>query len=327
MSSIRIHEEVRSALRERRPVVALETAVVTHGLPRCALGGAAPAGVHGWCADAPVNLEAARAMSRAVRDGGAIPATIAVLDGAVHIGLDETALIRLANDESAAKASVTTLASALAQGTSAGTTVSATLAALRLADADGGGVIRVLATGGIGGVHRGWAMRPDLSADLALLASTPVCVVCGGPKSILDVPATAAALEGLGVPVIGYRTGIMPRFIVAGDASIPVPVRVDDVRTAAEVCRNHWLLLRRASSVLLALPAPDDLALEADEVERCLRGVERESDDVGPARTPRLLDALARATDGRSVRVNIAVLVGNAKLASDLACVLSDGGR
>jgi pseudouridine-5'-phosphate glycosidase len=301
---IHVAEEVRSALAAGRPVVALETSVVAHGLPP------------------PHNLEAARRCAAAVREGGAVPAAVAVLGGVVVVGAGDAEIARLADPAlPAAKAAARDLALLVAGGRDAGTTVSATLAiAARVG-------LRVFATGGIGGVHRVLpheqpALAGDVSADLAELARAPVCVVSAGPKAILDVPATAEALETLGVPVIGWRTSELPAFY--SDASgVVLEHRAEDAAAVARALRLHWDALGRREGVLLAVPPPQPVAREA--VEAALAGALAEARELGvrgKAVTPFLLGAVAGATGGRALEANLALLVRNASVAAEIAAAL-----
>lgn len=294
-------EEVREALRCARPVVALETAVLTHGLPR------------------PANLEAVHGMEQAVRSAGAVPATIGILNGQLIVGLSGTQLEQLAGAQDARKAAARDLAPVIAHGASAGLTVAGTLAVCRTLD------LRVLATGGIGGMHRGWQTTLDISADLRALAETPCCVVCSGAKAILDLPATLERLDTLGVPVLGYRADQFPQFWSRGSENLRVPHRVESAAQAARVCRIHWIDLRLASAVVLANPAPEDEALGQEEVERAVAEAVREAESAGvrgAALTPFLLDAAAQITQGRSQRTNLALLRANAALAAEVAVVM-----
>jgi len=311
------------------PVVALETAVLTHGLPRTPFSFAAGAEPPGWDPGSPANLATVRVMEKAVRAGGAVPATIAVIEGTLRVGLDAADLERLALAAQPRKASSCVLGHVLVEAADAGTTVSGTLAACRAA---GPPAIRVLATGGIGGVHRGWSRRPDVSADLTQLAATPACVVCAGAKSVLDVPATAEWLETLRVPVIGFGTDRFPLFHSPGPApgepgAIPLRQRVDDAATAAAVCRNHWQLC--GTGIVLAVPVPADAALDAATVEEAVRTADAlaaERGVAGPDLTPFLLAQLARLTDGRSLAANIALLVNNARVGAEVAAALASAG-
>lgn len=313
-------------MRERRPVVALETAVMTAGLPRDSFEGDRSWLPATWQADQPVNIEAARAIIRQVESAGATAATVAVLDGTLHIGLDEDALERLARDPEAGKTSTADLASVMESGGSAGTTVSATLAACGLARPR---PIRVFATGGIGGVHRGWAERLDVSADLRAMTASPVCVVCAGAKSMLDVEATVEALEALGVPIVGYGTDLFPRFYSRGASAGPGVTRCDSPEAVARLCCRHWDDLRLGTSVMVAQPVAEAQAMDADEVERLVEQAEEAAQRAGRTggrRTPFVLSELSRLTGGRSLEANLAVLLNNAALAGRVARVMAEEG-
>jgi pseudouridine-5'-phosphate glycosidase len=308
--------EVADALRAGRAVVALETAVLTHGLPRTPM--AAPGGIAGWDASVPANLALSILLESTVRAAGAVPATVAMVDGTLHAGLAPDALARLAHDAGARKLSARDLGPAAAQRASGGTTVAGTLVAAALAG------IRVFATGGIGGVHRGWTERPDVSADLSALARTPVAVVSAGAKSILDLPATVEALDALGVPVVGLGTDRFPRFISPGDASLGVSAVAADAREAARICEAHWRLMP-STGVLVANPPPAPHAIPSAEMESVIaRAVEEASRGGirGAAITPFLLDAVQRATGGRATAANVAVLVANARAGAEIARAL-----
>ncbi len=300
-------EAVAAALARREPVVALETSVVTQGLPP------------------PHNLDAARRQAAAVRAAGAIPAHVGLLGGRVVVGLSDGEVARLGDPSNGpAKAQARDLAPLIAAGRDAGTTVSATAAIAARAG------IRVFATGGIGGVHRIPPGEPaaaagDVSADLAELAKTPVCVVCAGPKAILDLAATAEALETLGVPAIGFRTSEMPGFYTDG-SGVALEHRVEDAAGAAALLGLHWDALGRREGVLLLVPPPAPVAREAIEAAIAAavdaaraRGVR------GKAVTPFLLDAVARATGGRSRAANVALLERNAAVAGEVAAALAAG--
>lgn len=302
---IRIAEEVRDALAGGRPVVALETSVVAQGLPP------------------PHNLEAARRCAAAVRAGGAVPAAIALLGGAVVVGASDAELVRLADPAArAAKAGARDLAPLLAAGRDAGTTVSATVA---IAAHVG---IEVFATGGIGGVHRVLPGEPaaaagDVSADLAEIARRPVCVVCAGPKAILDLAATAEALETLGVPAVGYRTSELPAFY--SDASgVALEHRVESAGDAARLLRIHWGGLARREGVLLLVPPPTPIAREVVEaaVSTALEAA-RDRGVRGKGVTPFLLEAVSRATHGDARAANLALLERNASVAGEIAAALA----
>jgi pseudouridylate synthase len=305
-----ISAEVAAALAERRPVVALESTLISHGLPY------------------PQNLEVATASEAAVRDtSGAVPATVAVRDGRLLVGLDAAALEALATAPvgSVRKAARPSLAIALADGGWAATTVSATMIAAAAAG------ITVFATGGIGGVHRGaldgMGDAPaslDISSDLEELGRTAMAVVCAGPKAILDVPATLEYLETRGVPVIAVGQPEVPGFF-ARSSGIPAPASVPDVAGAARIVAAH-LGLGLGSGALVCVPVPADMALP-DDLAR--NAVARAIDDAeaagiaGPAVTPWLLARIAELTDGRSVPANTALIVNNARTAGRLAASLA----
>jgi pseudouridylate synthase len=288
-------DEVRSALADGRPVVALESTLIAHGLP--------------W----PTNLETARAAEAAVREAGAVPATVAVWHGHPTVGLTGAQIEELARAKAVLKASRRDLATAVAQGRTAATTVAGTM---YLAHQAG---IRVFATGGIGGVHRDTAQPFDISADLVELARTPVLVVCAGAKSILDLPRTLELLETLGVPVIGYGTDRFPGFYVR-DCGLPVSARVDDPTAAARLYGAHSAI--GGTGAVLANPIAKDVALSTDEVEAAVGRAEAEAviqSIRGGALTPFLLSRLADLTAGRSLRANRALIVANARLAAQVA--------
>ena len=294
---LKVSPEVERAIHEGQPVVALETAVVTHGLP------------------APHNLEIAMRCEAIVRAEGAVPATVAVLDGTLRVGLSAEEIERLAATRAALKVSRREIASAHLLGHSGGTTVAATLLA---AEAAG---IHVFSTGGIGGVHR----EPhDVSADLPELAQARVAVVCAGAKSILDLPATLEALETLGVPVLGYQTDNFPAFY-SRDSGLHVSLRVESVEQAAAFARHHWQL-PRSGGVLLTVPCPADAALAHDEMELLIREALEESQKEGihgNLVTPFLLSRVARKSGGRTLSANLALLRNNALHAARLAVALS----
>ena len=295
-------DEVRDAVASGRPVVALESTLVAHGLP--------------W----PTNLETARAADVAVREAGAVPATVGVWAGQPTVGLSAEQVEAFARGCGAVKASRRDLGAAVGLGRHAATTVSATMA---LAHAAG---VRVFATGGIGGAHRG--DEPfDLSADLTELARTPVLVACVGAKSLLHLPRTLELLETLGVPVVGYRTDAFPAFYVRElPHPLPVSARVETPADAAKVFAAHVRM--GGGGAVLAQPCPADVALPADEFEAALAVAEREASDAGvrgPAVTPHLLKRLAELTGGRTLAANRALIVANARLAAQVAVELAAG--
>ncbi len=290
---IRVSDEVAAALRERRPVVALETSVVAQGLPP------------------PANLESARRCAAAVREGGAIPAAIGVLAGRIIVGLSDDELARLGDPaRKPAKAGARDLAGLCAQQRDAGTTVSATCA---IAERAG---IRVFATGGIGGVHRRLdALEPaDISADLPEIARRRVCVVCAGPKFILDVPATFEFLETLGVPVWSFKSDELPAFYCG--SGLRAEQAFNDAASVARALRVHWDALASPTGVLLAVPPP--IALDRATIESALAPALREAAArqlPGKEITPFLLASLSKATAGRTQEANLALLENNARVA------------
>lgn len=294
---MRIHPEVSAALDARRPVVALESTIISHGLPR------------------PDNLRVAREIEQAVRSGGAVPATIAIVDGEPHIGLDDAALRRIAEGDAVVKAGVRDTAVLAARGGDGSTTVASTA---HLAAAAG---ITVFATGGLGGVHRGARESWDESADLTTLARTGVLVVCAGVKSILDVAATLERLETLGVGVIGYRTDQFPGFYLA-DSGHPVGWRVDTPSEVADVLRARCRVGTDGYGLVLVNPiAPGD---EMDRAlhDRVLTAGLAAADTQGVRGkdvTPFLLDFFHRETHGASLAANVALVLSNARLAAEVA--------
>ncbi|AJP01516.1 pseudouridine-5'-phosphate glycosidase [Streptomyces cyaneogriseus subsp. noncyanogenus] len=292
-----VSEEVREAIGAGRPVVALESTIIAHGLPR------------------PRNLRVALELEEAVRREGAVPATIAVLDGRPHVGLTGRQVERVANEDGIRKLGHRDLPLAVACGASGATTVSAT--ALLAARAG----VRVFATGGLGGVHRQWTATQDESADLGLLARTRITVVCAGVKSILDVPATLQRLETLGVAVAGYGTDRFPGFYLS-DSGHPVDWRLDTPGQVAEVMRAQDLLGVPDSALVVANPVPPDEQLDPDVHARVLADALRACEDegvTGQAVTPFLLDHLVRHTDGASLSANLAAVRGNVRLAARIA--------
>ncbi|WP_343237935.1 pseudouridine-5'-phosphate glycosidase [Streptomyces sp. SID2999] len=292
-----LSEEVREAAGTGRPVVALESTIIAHGLPR------------------PRNLQVALELEEVVRREGAVPATIAVLDGQPHVGLDKRQLERVANEDGIRKLGHRDLPLAMASGASGATTVSATAQLAALAG------IRVFATGGLGGVHRQWTATQDESADLGLLARTRITVVCAGVKSILDVPATLQRLETLGVAVAGYRTERFPGFYLS-DSGHPVDWTLRDPEQVAEVMGAQDALGGPESALIVANPVlPEqqlDPELHARVLAEALRACEEEG-ITGQAVTPFLLAHLVRHTDGASLRANLAAVRGNVELAARIA--------
>lgn len=295
MSRIHVSPEVSAALADRRPVVALESTLIAHGLPR------------------PVNLQVARESEAAVRAVGSVPATVAVWKGVPTVGLTDEQLAELAATDGVLKASRRDLGAAVGLGKTAATTVSATMA---LAHAVG---VRVFATGGIGGAHRPPAPEWDISADLTELARTPVLVVSAGAKSILDLPRTLEILETFGVPVIGFRTDVFPEFYSRG-GSLPVTVRVDTPADAAKVFAAHVEL--GGGGAILANPLSEVDAIPADELADAMQTANEAADAAGISGaklTPFLLAKLAELTGGRTLAANRTLIVNNARLAAEVA--------
>jgi len=286
-------------VRARLSRVALETTVITHGLPR------------------PLGLKVARELEAEVRRHGATPVTIGVLEGRARVGLTAAQLDQLARAPRVLKLNLGNLAAGIAGGTPGSTTVAATMLLAHRAG------IRVFATGGIGGVHRGAERSGDVSADLAALARFPVAVVCSGAKAVLDLPKTREALETLGVPVYGFATDRFPAFY-GRDSGLPVDARFDDVRALAEAVRMHFRFGSGGVVVANPVPAKDELkaAIYEKAIGRALADAEREG-VAGRDVTPFLLARLRDLTKGKSVETNRALLVDNARLAARLAVALA----
>ena len=301
MAIVRVPPLVAAALRDGRPVVALESSVLAQGLP------------------APANRDAAERMVRAVSSRGAVPAITAVVQGVATAGLEEAELARFLRREGIDKVSARDLPIAIARGTDGATTVAAALVIAALAG------IEVFATGGIGGVHRSSdGATYDESADLLEMSRTPAIVVSAGAKSILDVPATLERLETLGVPIIGYMTGEMPGFFTA-ETGLTLAARAESAAEVAAVWRAHRALGRRAA-LLVVQPPPADVALPRRVVDGAVENALRaaESENVrGGALTPFLLSAVERETGGRSLGANLALLEANAMLAAEIAVELT----
>jgi pseudouridylate synthase len=296
---LQIHPEVADALESGRPVVALESTIISHGLPR------------------PDNLRVAREIEQSVRDGGAVPATIAVVDGVPCVGLDDDALATIAGDDRVVKVSVRDLGTLVAKRGHGATTVAATAHLAALAG------IEVFATGGLGGVHRGARETWDESADLTTLSVTPVAVVCAGVKSILDVGATLERLETLNIPVLGYRTDRFPGFYLA-DSGHGLDWRVESAAEIAAVLHAR-AALECDAGVLVVNPvaASDELDRRLhDEVLTAGLAAAEQSGVRGKDVTPFLLEFFHTATDGRSLAVNVALVRSNATLAAAIAAAL-----
>jgi pseudouridine-5'-phosphate glycosidase len=300
---LRVADPVAAAIASRRPVVALETTLVTHGLPR------------------PEGLRTALELEAAVRERGAVPATIGVVDGAVRVGLSSDQLERLAAPPTPDKLNLSNLAARLALGARGSTTVASTMLVAHRAG------IAVMATGGIGGVHRGAAESGDVSADLTALSRLPVAVVCSGAKAVLDLPRTLEMLETLGVPVLGFGTDELPAFYRRA-SGLPIDARCDDAATLAGMVAAHFAL-GTGAGVVVANPIPAESELAAELYDRALATALQAAETAGVrgrALTPFLLERFAAATGGASVEANRALLRSNARLAADLAVALADLG-
>lgn len=297
--SIVYSREVEAARAQNAPVVALESTIITHGMPY------------------PGNIEMARSVEGIIRSGGAVPATIAVIDGTLHVGLEEDQLEQLAQAKDVMKLSRADFAFALAAGRTGATTVAATMIAAALAG------IRVFATGGIGGVHRGAEESFDISADLEELAKTDVIVVCAGAKAILDIPKTLEVLETRGVPVVTYGSKVFPAFW-SRVSGLPSPLTVE---TAADIAKfeaaRHALGIR--GGMLVANPVPQADEIARDEMEGFIQialKAAAEQRIAAKAVTPFLLDNIFHQTHGRSLKTNIALVENNARLAAEIAVSL-----
>ena len=293
-----VSSEINRALNLTLPTVALESTVVTHGLPR------------------PQNLSLARDMETVVREEGAVPATVGVLNGKVCVGLSEADLDALANDPKARKISQRDFAIAAVKEENGGTTVAGTMFAAHKAG------IQVFATGGIGGVHR--ESDFDISNDLQALASIPMIVICAGAKAILDLPATLEYLETMSVPVVGYQTLAFPAFY-SRDSGLKANVRLDTPEEIVKLAQAHWEMGMR-SAVLVAQPVPPGDEIPKEEMDYAIIQASQEAvkqGKHGQELTPFLLQRLNELTNGRTLRSNLALLLNNARLAAQVAKALA----
>ncbi|XVQ83244.1 pseudouridine-5'-phosphate glycosidase [Microbispora siamensis] len=300
---MRVSDEVAEALATGRPVVALESTIISHGLPQ------------------PRNLQVALELEDLVRQAGAVPATVAVLDGVPRVGLDKDGLERIATEPGLRKLGFRDLAPAAALGLSGATTVSGTSFLAARAG------VRVFATGGLGGVHRGWTTVQDESADIDTLSRTRITVVCAGVKSILDVPATLQRLETKQVTVVGYRTDEFPGFYLHSSGE-PVDWRIETPQEAAGVMRAQDTLGGLDTALIVANPVPADLQLDPDLHDRVLAEGLRAAEErgvTGQAVTPFLLEYLVEATGGASLEANLAAVRGNTRLAGEIAAAWAAG--
>ncbi|MGA7193293.1 MAG: pseudouridine-5'-phosphate glycosidase [Anaerolineales bacterium] len=294
--------EIARALQTNLPIVALESTVITHGLPH------------------PKNIQLARDMESAIRGEGATPATVALINGKIRIGLTDEELVRLAEAKSPLKVSLRDFATAIVKKASGGTTVAGTMLAAHQAG------IKVFATGGIGGVHKESAF--DISTDLQALAEIPMIVACAGAKAILDLPATLEYLETMGVPVVGYQTDKFPEFY-SRDGNLDVSVRLDSPKEIAEFAQSHWSLGLH-SAVLVTNPIPVTDAIPKSEMEPMIHQASKEAKEKkihGQALTPYLLQRISELTNERSLRANLALLLNNARLAAQISKAMVNNQR
>lgn len=294
--------DVKRAMSIPLPIVALESTVLTHGLPR------------------PQNLQLARDMERAVREEGATPATIGFLDGYLHVGMTDAELERLSNEKEPYKVGPREYAAVITNEACGGTTVAGTMLACKHAG------IKVFATGGIGGVHR--ESHFDISADLQALASIPMIVVCAGAKAILDLPATLEYLETMSVPVIGYGTDDFPAFF-SRESGLSVTEKLDNPQDIVDFAKMHWEAGLQ-SAVLVANPVPETDAIPSSEMEPFIRQANKEAQEKGKHGqevTPFLLQRINELTKGKSMRANLSLLLNNARLAAQIARALRQAGK
>lgn len=302
MKKFILRPEVEDALLDGKPLVALESALVTHGLPM------------------PQSLETAKRAEEIIRAEGAIPATIAVLDGKICIGLSASELEDLVNTDNPWKFTSDNLATGLAKRASGGTTVAATMLCAQRAG------IKVFATGGIGGVHRGWQGSLDISADLRELACRSVTVVCSGAKALLDLPSTLEYLETMGVPVIGLATETLPAFFSI-DSGLALRQSASDIEEVAEII-THRRSLKLNGGEVIAVPPPSSFALPWSQIKEWVNKAiseARTAEIRNQFLTPFLLDRIAELSEGRTILVNIALIQNNAKVAGQLAVLLNQG--
>ncbi len=298
MADLHYSEEVQLALKKKAPLVGLETAVVTHGLPY------------------PTNVELAQAMENVVRQEGAVPATVGLMGGKIQIGMNKEDILLLAQDQDVIKVSRRDFARAASRKLNGGTTVAGSITALHLAG------IKVFATGGIGGVHRN--APNDISADLPTLAQTPILVVCAGVKSILDIPATLEYLETFSVPVVGYQTSLFPAFY-SRSSGLPVDSSVEDPGEAAFFAKTHWDMGIQ-SAVVLTVPPPIEDALPENVMQGAVDQALQEAEQnhiQGQGVTPYLLKRVSELTGKASLTANLGLLLNNARVAAKTAVALS----
>lgn len=295
---IKVDPLIKAAIKKGEPVVALETAVITHGLPH------------------PINLQLACETEETIRAIGALPATIGMIHGTVYAGMTNEQLAILSESNKARKISQRDFGPGITLHSDGGLTVAGTaIVAHRVG-------IKLFATGGIGGVHRGYSH--DISADLSVLANTPIVVVCAGAKAILDLPATLEYLETMGIPVLGYQTDEFPAFY-SPSSGLPVSQRVESPEMVVDIARAHFEMGLK-SAILVVIPPPLSEAISGEEIDSIIDMAVEESQKEGirgPAITPFLLERVSSLTGGRSLKTNLALLKNNAKLAAEIACAFS----
>ncbi|MCE1163811.1 MAG: pseudouridine-5'-phosphate glycosidase [Bacteroidetes bacterium] len=293
---LKISEEVCTALNEGKPVVALESTIISHGMPY------------------PRNLDTAFLLEDTVRKNNAVPATIALINGIIKVGLDKSDIEYLASSKNVLKASRRDLPVVVSKKLSAATTVSATMICASLAS------LKIFATGGIGGVHRGASKTYDVSTDLTELSKTNIAVVSAGVKSILDIGLTLEYLETLGVPVIGYRTDEFPAFFTR-ESGFRVNYRIDSTAEIADVINTKWEMGLNGG-ILIANPVPEESSMDSKEIQTAINSALKNADEKGikgKEITPFLLSAINDLTEGKSLESNIKLVTNNAKLASEIA--------
>lgn len=292
--NFQLSHEVARAINMGLPIVALESTVITHGLPQ------------------PQNLELAQNMEKQIRDLGATPATIAILDGKIRLGLSDAELIQLSQLDTSLKISHRDFATAIVKKANGGTTVAGTMLAANMAG------IKVFATGGIGGVHKESPF--DVSTDLHSLAEIPTIVVCAGAKAILDLPATLEYLETMGVPVLGYKTDEFPAFY-SRESGLSVSARIESAKEIAEFAKAHWSMGLK-SGILVTNPIPEAESISKSEMEPMIEKASQEAIQQGihgQALTPFLLSRISELSKGKSLKANLALLLNNARLAAEIA--------
>lgn len=289
-------QEVQEGMKKGLPIVALESTIISHGMPY------------------PQNVEMARTVEQIVRDNGGVPATIAIVDGKIKIGLSDDELEMFGSSKGVAKVSRRDLADVVASKRLGATTVATTMIAAQMAG------IKFFVTGGLGGVHRGWESTLDISADMDEFAQTDVTVICAGAKSILDLPATLEYLETKGVPVIGYTTKNLPAFFTR-DSGLPLPLSSDNLEHIASMIKTKWELGLKGG-VVVANPIPEEDALDPEYIDSIIAQAVQEAEEqgiVGKDITPFLLGKIVEKTDGKSLEANIKLVYNNAKVGTQLA--------